>query len=75
MLSDGAASPIALDASTMTELLVYDCCFHINSHNQVRGRKTGPKHSGAEKYTREKAPTNQRWYITADAIHASTRHT
>ena len=38
------------------------CChFHINSHNQVRGHRTGPSHSGAEEYPREKN-TNQRWY-------------
>ena len=24
------------------------CCSHINSHNQVRGHRTGSSHSGAE---------------------------
>ena len=26
------------------------CCSHINSHNQVRGHRTGSSHSGAEEY-------------------------
>ena len=26
------------------------CCSHINSHNQVRGHRTGSRHSGAEEY-------------------------
>ena len=30
------------------------CCSHINSHNQVRGHRTGSSHSGAEEYPREK---------------------
>ena len=38
------------------------CCSHINSHNQVRGHRTGSSHSGTEEYPREKAQTNQRWY-------------
>ena len=38
---------------------VYDrscccCCSHLNSHNQVRGHRTGSSHSGAEEYPREK---------------------
>ena len=45
--------------------------FHINSHNQVRGNRTGSSHS--EKYPKEKTQTNKHAYITADAIHASTR--
>ena len=41
-----------------------DCCCssHINSHNQVRGHRTGSSHSGVEEYPREKTQTNQRWY-------------
>ena len=38
------------------------CCSHINSHNQVRGHRTGSSYSGAEEYPRKKARTNQRWY-------------
>ena len=38
------------------------CCFHINSHDQVRGHRTGSSHSGAKEYPREKIQTNQRWY-------------
>ena len=38
------------------------CCFNINSHNQVRGHRTGSSHSGAGEYPREKTQTNQRWY-------------
>ena len=38
------------------------CCSHINSHNQVRGHRTGSRHYGAEKYPREKTQTNQRWH-------------
>ena len=30
------------------------CCSHMNSHNQVRGHRTGSSHSGAEEYPREK---------------------
>ena len=37
------------------------CCSHINSHNQVRGHRTGSSHSGAEEYPRENTH-NQRWY-------------
>ena len=38
------------------------CCCHINSHNHVRGHRTGSSHSGAEEYPREKKQTDQRWY-------------
>ena len=38
------------------------CCSHINSHNQVRGHRTGSSHSGAEECPRKKTQTNQRWY-------------
>ena len=39
------------------------CCSHINSHNQVRGHRTGSSHSGAEEYPRENTHTTQaRWY-------------
>ena len=37
------------------------CCSHINSHNQVRGHRTGSSHSGAEEYPRKKTH-NPRWY-------------
>ena len=52
------------------------CCSHINSHNQVRGHRTGSSHSGAEGYPREKhtQPKVVNAYITAGAIHASTRN-
>ena len=52
------------------------CCSHINSHNQVRGHRTGSSHSGAEENPREKhtQPKVVHAYITADAIHASTRN-
>ena len=33
------------------------CCSHINSHNQVRGHRTGSSHSGVEEYPREKTQT------------------
>ena len=35
------------------------CCSHINSHNQVRGHRTGSSHSEAEEYPREK---HKQWY-------------
>ena len=38
------------------------CCSQINSHNQVRGHRTGSSHFGAEEYPREKTQTSQRWY-------------
>ena len=38
----------------------HTCC-HINSHNQVRGHRTGSIHSG-EEYRREKTQTSRRWY-------------
>ena len=52
------------------------CCFRINSHNEVRGHRTGSSHSGAEEYPGEehKQPTMVHAYITFDAIHASTRN-
>ena len=46
-------------------LRCYCCCCrsHINSHNQVRGHRTGSSHSGAEEYPRENTHTTQaRWY-------------
>ena len=51
-------------------------CSHINSHNQVRGHKTGSSHSGGEKYPsgKHKQPKVVHAYIAADAIHASTRN-
>ena len=38
------------------------CCSHLNSHNQVRGHRTGFTYSGAEEDPTENAQTNQRWY-------------
>ena len=52
----------------------YCCCSHINSHNHVRGHRTGSSLSGAEEYPREKHKQTHTRYITADAIHASTRN-
>ena len=46
----------------------------INSHNQVRGRRIGSSHSGAEEYPlREKRQINQRWstHIIKIKIHSS----
>ena len=43
---------------------------------QVRGHRTGSSHSGAEEYPREKhtnKPKVMHAYVTADAIHASTK--
>ena len=39
------------------------CCSHNNSHNQVRGHRTGYNHSGAEEYPRENTHTTQKWYM------------
>ena len=52
------------------------CCSHINSHNQVRGYRTGSSHSGAEEYPREKHKQAKvvHAYTADDAIHASTRN-
>ena len=36
------------------------CCSHTNSHNQVRGHRTGSSHSGAEEYL-GKNTKNLRW--------------
>ena len=67
------------DEIQMNKLLLIRCCCccsHINSHNQVRGHRTGSSHSGAEEYPREKHTKTKvvHAYITADAIHASTRN-
>ena len=35
------------------------CCCQINSHNQVRGHRTGSRHSGAEEYRKENTHTTQ----------------
>ena len=52
------------------------CCSHFNSHNQARGHRTGSSHSRAEEYPSEnhKQPKMVHAYITADAVHASTRN-
>ena len=39
------------------------CCFHIISHNQVRGYRTGSSHSGAEEY-----PSKKTGLFTGDEI-------
>ena len=36
------------------------CCSHINSHNQVRGHRTGSSHSGAEEYRSRGKTSSQR---------------
>ena len=39
-----------------------NCCSHIiNSHDQVRGHRSGSSHSGAEEYPRGNT-NNPRWY-------------
>ena len=53
------------------------CCYHINSHNQVRGHKTCSSHSGVEEYPREtntSKPKVVQAYITAETIHASAKN-
>ena len=54
------------------------CCFDINSHNQVRGYRTGSSHSGALELRntpgKKHKPKMVHAYVTADAIHASTRN-
>ena len=44
------------------DVVVVCCCCHINSHNQVRGHRTGSSHSGDEEYPRKKHTLNPRWY-------------
>ena len=44
------------------------CCSYINSHNQVRGHRTGSSHSGAEEYPGERTQTNQRWYTNISQL-------
>ena len=73
-------APIArvVECVPLSRIVVCCCCSHINSHNQVRGHRTGSSHSGAEEYPREKTHTTQGGtrlvYITADAVRASTRN-
>ena len=61
------------------QVVVVVCyCSHINSHDQVRGHRTGSSHSGAEEYPQGKNTNKPKvvhayTYITADAIHASAR--
>ena len=53
------------------------CCSHINSHNQVRGHRTGASHSGAEGYTLGKnknKPKLVRVCIMAEASHMSAKN-
>ena len=40
-------------------VVVVCCCSQINSHNQIRGHRTGSSHSGAEEYPRENTHTTQ----------------
>ena len=70
---EGARGETGGAAQFVRVLLLFS---HINSHNQVRGHRTGSSHSGAEEYPREKntQPKVVHAYITADAIHASTRN-
>ena len=42
----------AVNSSIVVVVVVV--CSHINSQNQIRGHRTGPSHSGAEEYPREK---------------------
>ena len=52
------------------------CCSQINSHNQVRGQRTGSSHSGVEEYPRKKTQTKPKVlhaYIVAEAIHPCLR--
>ena len=60
----GSLSLHGLIALTLTvfAMLLLLCCSHINSHNQVRGHRTGSSHSGVEEYPREKKKKTQRWY-------------
>ena len=49
-------------------LLFVVCCSHINSHNQVRGHRAGPSHSGVEDYPRKKIQTNHKWYTNMSQL-------
>ena len=43
-------------------LLVVRTDLLINSHNQIRGHKTGLSHSGVDVYPTQKIKRNQMWY-------------
>ena len=73
----GGGAVVIVFCTTAVFFSLRCCCSHINSHNQVRGHRTGSSHSGAEEYPREKTQTKPKVvhaYITADVIHASTRN-
>ena len=46
-------SPVYSDDGFWSNVSRCCCCSHVNTHNQVRGRRTGSGHSGAEEYPRE----------------------
>ena len=68
--TDGKQSDEVAPFCRVVELFLH------SSHNQVRGHRTGSRHSGSEEYLRKKSQT-RRWctghrlYNTAYAIHAS----
>ena len=50
------------------------CCSHIDSHNQVRGQRTGSSHSGVEEHPSEKILQTKSGrartvYVIAEASH------
>ena len=49
------------------------CCSHINSHNQVRGHRTGSRHSRVEEYPRKKKNKPKVVHAYIIAIRASGR--
>ena len=53
---------------------VYGCwCSHINSHNQIRGHRTGSSHSGVEEcgsIPQGKTQANQKWYTHISYIYS-----
>ena len=54
LLTHRIAHPTPMHMPTHPYQVPYgSCCSHINSHNQVRGHRTGSSHSGAEEYPRE----------------------
>ena len=68
-------------AGPSTTLNCCCCCSHINSHNQVRGHRTGSSHSGEEEHPTKKTPTKTKvvhTYIIADEtelqLAGKTRH-
>ena len=45
----------------------------FNSHNQVRGHRTGSSHSGVEEYPGEQTQANQTWFVYAGYTPISMR--